>query len=542
MKKLIVCVIISVLAGACADWDQRPLGDDQQSEPDGSVVETDAGVDTPPSACAPGQINRDPVVQIVSPSPNTTFVRPGASTVTVVVDAYDPDASDLKQVQVVFRMDGQQEKWFASSVRTGNRYRFDVQTAGLLVDGTWQIEAIAEGYNQCGNDSDGQDITGMPVEQRIPIILTTPQPGNNPPTGSLTSPTSGQTFTAPTTVHMAANASDNDGNVVRVEFRSNNTLVHTDLSAPYEFDQAGVTAGTYVIKATAFDDDGASGELGQATITVGNSPAPSIDSFTASPSSCTSSCNTTLAWTTSNFNGVCHGNWTTQDLPVDGSWSIVVSQTQEFVLTCGTATRSVTVTVSSNPAPSIGSFTATPSSCVGTCTTTLNWASSNTDSCTASNGWTGTKTSSGSQSVTVSQTTTFALTCTGPGGTTQPSSVTVTVASTTPMAFDVVCPVGTTVTKVKFYPLDGPGTLQEVNVSSSGGIWHSPVGAGSATMEWPNWWSYWQMGDAIFHANAPTSCYAVLSYYGDGRHSVPYHLTGGEGAWGWAWNDQSRLH
>jgi hypothetical protein len=60
-------------------------------------------------------------------------------------------------------------------------------------------------------------------------------------------------------------------------------------------------------------------------------------------------------------------------------------------------------------------------------TVTLNWTSSNADSCTASNGWSGAKSSSGSEAVTLSQTSTYALECAGTGGSAQ-SSVTVTAS------------------------------------------------------------------------------------------------------------------
>src|SRR5689334_3883969 len=49
--------------------------------------------------------------------------------------------------------------------------------------------------------------------------------GNRAPTVSLTSPTAGQTFTAPATVNFAATASDPDGTVARVDFLNGTTVV-----------------------------------------------------------------------------------------------------------------------------------------------------------------------------------------------------------------------------------------------------------------------------------------------------------------------------
>lgn len=54
-------------------------------------------------------------------------------------------------------------------------------------------------------------------------------------------------------------------------------------------------------------------------------------------------------------------------------------------------------------------------------TTTLSWDSTNADSCVASNGWSGDKGVDGSETVTPTATTTYAIECTGDGGTAQDS-------------------------------------------------------------------------------------------------------------------------
>lgn len=77
---------------------------------------------------------------------------------------------------------------------------------------------------------------------------------NTPPIVSLSSPTSGQTFAAGSTVQLAASASDPGGLVSRVEFRVDGNLVNTDSSAPYVFDVTGLAAGSHTAQATAFDN------------------------------------------------------------------------------------------------------------------------------------------------------------------------------------------------------------------------------------------------------------------------------------------------
>lgn len=78
--------------------------------------------------------------------------------------------------------------------------------------------------------------------------------GNTAPTISLTSPTSGQTFPAGSSVTLAANASDPGGAVSRVEFRVDGNLVNTDTSSPYSFNVTGLAAGSHTAQATAFDN------------------------------------------------------------------------------------------------------------------------------------------------------------------------------------------------------------------------------------------------------------------------------------------------
>ena len=83
----------------------------------------------------------------------------------------------------------------------------------------------------------------------------------------------------------------------------------------------------------------------------------------------------------------------------------------------------------SAPLPTIDSFTASSlaDTLVGS-TLQLSWTSTNATSCTASGAWTGSKSSSGTESgvtVSINGTNTFTLTCSGTGGSSTPSSVSV---------------------------------------------------------------------------------------------------------------------
>ena len=112
------------------------------------------------------------------------------------------------------------------------------------------------------------DGAGVPSVAKI-VTLT----GNSAPSVSLTSPASGATFTAPATVALAANASDTDGTVDKVEFFNGATKLGEDTTAPYTYDWTGVDVGSYTITARATDSLGAQTTSAPRTVTV-NPPAP----------------------------------------------------------------------------------------------------------------------------------------------------------------------------------------------------------------------------------------------------------------------------
>ncbi|MEU9886639.1 glycoside hydrolase family 48 protein [Sphaerisporangium sp. NPDC051011] len=108
------------------------------------------------------------------------------------------------------------------------------------------------------------------------VVCTGGTPTNQPPTVALTSPTAGQTFTAPATVNLAANAADSDGTVSKVEFYNGTTLLGTDTTAPYTYSWTGVAAGDYSLTAKATDNAGATTTSSPVGITVSGTTAQAI--------------------------------------------------------------------------------------------------------------------------------------------------------------------------------------------------------------------------------------------------------------------------
>ena len=106
-----------------------------------------------------------------------------------------------------------------------------------------------------------------------------PPPPGTPPTVSLTSPAPNSTYTAPASMALAANASDADGTVARVDFFANSTLLVSDTSSPYSFSWTNVPAGSYSLTAVATDNAGLQTTSAAVPVTVtaptgGGEPLP----------------------------------------------------------------------------------------------------------------------------------------------------------------------------------------------------------------------------------------------------------------------------
>lgn len=84
------------------------------------------------------------------------------------------------------------------------------------------------------------------------------QPSNQPPTVSLTAPTSDSILTIPASITVSATASDVDGTIAGVDFYAGPVLLGTDTSSPYSVSWTERVAGSYPIVAVARDSGGAS--------------------------------------------------------------------------------------------------------------------------------------------------------------------------------------------------------------------------------------------------------------------------------------------
>jgi len=93
---------------------------------------------------------------------------------------------------------------------------------------------------------------------------------------ALTAPANGATFQAPASIVVSATASDADGTVTQVTFSAGTTVIGTDTTSPYSVTWTNVPEGTYVLKAVATDNRGATRASTTRSITVASNQPPSV--------------------------------------------------------------------------------------------------------------------------------------------------------------------------------------------------------------------------------------------------------------------------
>lgn len=249
-------------------------------------------------------------------------------------------------------------------------------------------------------------------------------------------------------LRLVATASDNTG-VTRVGFvkwtsaAAPNLITKADLASfvagPYQWESAPmpyeqVYGSSYL--ATAED---AAGNIATATMYLSQT-TPSITGFSVSPATLPyGGGDVTLSWSIppqtsyGNYPNELHVDQGVGDVTGLTSKTVHVDATTTFTLTAsntaGLGTATATVTVGPQPAPTIGSFGASPPSLPpGGGTVTLAWTVANAGALSIDHG-VGNVTGLSSKAVNVSSTTTFELNASNANGTAQPAYTTVVVAT-----------------------------------------------------------------------------------------------------------------
>ncbi len=91
---------------------------------------------------------------------------------------------------------------------------------------------------------------------------------NRVPEVSLTSPAPNAVYQAPTSIPLAASASDPDGSIAEVQFFSGTNLLFTDTSSPFSYSWTNAALGNHNLTALAVDNQGGIGTSATTTVSV----------------------------------------------------------------------------------------------------------------------------------------------------------------------------------------------------------------------------------------------------------------------------------
>jgi hypothetical protein len=201
-----------------------------------------------------------------------------------------------------------------TNVREWDKYTTQKSASiSLVANRKYYIEALHKEGAGADHIAVGWQLPTGTQERPIPGIRLIPFNGSGTsplPIVSITSPADGQTFTAPTSVNIAANASVSGGTITKVEFHNGTAKLGEDLTSPYSFAWNNVPAGNYTLTAKTIDN-------------ADGSATASVNIIVTSGSSTCSAAGTILRelWTGIQYNDV--GSIPLQELP-DGTSELTI--------------------------------------------------------------------------------------------------------------------------------------------------------------------------------------------------------------------------
>ncbi|HET6225782.1 MAG TPA: Ig-like domain-containing protein, partial [Bacteroidia bacterium] len=173
--------------------------------------------------------NSLPIVNIVSPATNTTYLAP--ATIAIKANASDTDGS-ISKVEFY----------------NGNSLLGEDLTSPYSFD--WAGVAVGE-YIVTAKAYDNSN--AVTTSDNIKVIVV----NNFLPTVHITLPVKDTAYIVGTPVSINAVAADANGTINKVEFYANNNLIGTVNSAPFNFSWTNVVSGDYKVIAKAYDDQNA---------------------------------------------------------------------------------------------------------------------------------------------------------------------------------------------------------------------------------------------------------------------------------------------
>jgi len=193
--------------------------------------------------------------------------------------------------------------------------------------------------------------------------------------------------------------------------------------------------GSYTYTLTC-DGPGGGRDVESVTVTVVAQPTVQL---TANPTLVAAGVSSELSWLVTGANQcTASGGWTGSRSPGPSTESVEPQISTDYTLTCqgdggGEATDTVRVDVEAQPTVSL---TVTPTTIANGLEAELVWTTTNADACTATGGWTGARPASGGQeTVSPGATTSYTISCTGPGAGSAEDVATLTVVDQPTLTF-----------------------------------------------------------------------------------------------------------
>lgn len=205
------------------------------------------------AVATPG-VKTPPFVNITSPGNNASLT---GSSITINASASDLDGS-------VTNVDFYQG---ANLIGSDNTLPYSF-TWNNVAPGNYSLTAKA-------TDNDGLSTVSSPVAVALASASSTA------PVIFMVKPSKDTTFTtAPVSFHLIASATAFNTTINKVEFFNGSTLLNTQRSSPYDFNWQSVPIGTYIITAKATDNKGLSTTSAPITIVVSKGNTPPTVSLT----------------------------------------------------------------------------------------------------------------------------------------------------------------------------------------------------------------------------------------------------------------------
>lgn len=199
-------------------------------------------------------------VYTFSPANNLITVESYSPTLGRSVQAVDNVSGWTTTFTLPYTMQGSLTDWVPIGVA-------NVSAGGVAASLSWTGLEPGKNYEWYAKSNDGSNNVSTGTRKFSTVVPSSPLV-------ALTSPVAGSSTSSPATFHLAATATDADGDetISRVEFYQGSTKLGQDTTPPYEFTWSNVPGGSYSLNAVAVDSSDRATLSSSVNVTVDNTP------------------------------------------------------------------------------------------------------------------------------------------------------------------------------------------------------------------------------------------------------------------------------